>query len=211
MALHDYSIIGHRRSDIGRWLGAASVVIAPLLAWLIAWALRVVAHWPVLSSSIEGKMAAFTVSAGTIYGILYLIFNRWGWGWRFLDFVLRVPDLRGEWAVQGESLDLNNQIRFPWQGTLTISQRWDTIAVELKTAQSSSYSETASILIEPNGQAKLSYSYQNHPKIGEAELAKHQGFCELIFEKERTSAEGHYFNSLGRYSFGRLRLRKKSP
>jgi hypothetical protein len=69
-----------------------------------------------------------------------------------------------------------------------------------------SYSETASVLLKHDGAAKLSYSYQNHPKAGEPELQKHQGFCELTFDEARSSAEGHYFNSLGRYSFGRMQL-----
>jgi hypothetical protein len=204
MALHEYAIIGHRRSDIGRWLGVGSVLLAPILTSLITH----LSKWSILTSSAQGKMAAFTVSAGTIYGLLYALFNRSGWGWRLFDKVLRIPNLNGKWSVEGESLTLDNQVRFQWQATLSIIQRWDTIAIELETAQSSSSSETASVLIEPNGKAKLSYSYQNHPKIGQPELEKHQGFCELIFDTSRIAAEGHYFNSVGRYSFGRMKLQK---
>jgi hypothetical protein len=204
MAVHEYSIIGHRRSDVGRWLGAASVFLAPILTSIIT----SLSQWHVLTQSLQGKMAAFTLSAGTIYGALYLVFDRSGWAWRVFDKVLRIPDLRGNWEVTGESLNLDNAVRFHWSGTLNISQRWDTIAIELDTGQSASSSETASLLVQPNGKAKLSYSYQNHPKVGQAELEKHQGFCELIFDATRSSAEGHYFNSMGRYSFGRMQLQK---
>lgn len=82
------------------------------------------------------------------------------------------------------------------------------MAIELHNGPSSSYSEIASILVKHNNEAKLSYSYQNHPDAGEADLQKHQGFCELVFDPTCRSAKGHYFNSLGRYTYGRLTLKK---
>ena len=202
MTPHEYAIIGHKRSEIGRWLGAASVICAPLVTAAIAW----VGQWPMLTSSIQSKMVTFTISTGVIYAFLYWLFNRFGW--RLLDKVLGIPVLDGDWIVSGQSLDLDSNVRFEWNGTLSITQKWDRIAIELKTSQSSSYSETASILLKHDGEAKLSYSYQNHPRQGEAELHKHQGFCELIFDAKLLTANGHYFNSMGRITFGRMSLRK---
>ena len=37
MIAHEYAIIGHKRSEIGRWLGFASVVLAPIVTSLITW------------------------------------------------------------------------------------------------------------------------------------------------------------------------------
>jgi hypothetical protein len=200
MTAHEYAIIGHKRAEIGRWLGFASVLLAPILTSVFTWA----SSLPLLTTSIQAKMVAFTISTGVVYAALYWLFNRYVWRW--LNSVLDIPDLSGIWSVTGHSLTLEGELKFEWSGTLKISQKWDRIAIELKTDQSGSFSETASVLLKHDGAAKLSYSYQNHPKAGEPELQKHQGFCELTFDEVRRSAEGHYFNSLGRYSFGRMQL-----
>jgi hypothetical protein len=202
VTLHEYSIIGHKRSEVGRYLGLVSVALAPLITGAAAWA----AQLPFLTSSLRGKMLAFTISTGAVYALLYWLFNRYGW--RRVDKILGIPDLGGVWKIVGKSLTLEGEEKYPWTGTLSITQRWDRIAIELQTTQSTSHSETASVLLQPDGKAKLSYSYQNHPNMGEVELNKHQGFCELVFDPNRQSAEGHYFNSLGRYSIGRMKLSK---
>lgn len=201
MTPHEYSIIGHKRSEIGRWLGVASVVLAPVMTYFIIW----ISQLPFLMGS-QGKLSAFTVSTGIIYLVLYWVFNRYGWIW--LDKILNIPNLSGRWQVNGTTLNQDGTVRFNWNGELIISQKWDCIAIELKTGQSSSYSETASLLVKHDNEVKLSYSYQNHPRSGEAELQKHQGFCELIFNTSLNKVEGHYFNTLGRYTFGRMELTK---
>lgn len=200
MIAHEYAIIGHKRAEIGRWLGFASVMLAPAVTTVVTWA----SGWSVLMDSIQAKMGAFTLSTGLAYAGLYWMFNRYGWRW--LDKLLGIPDLSGKWTVVGKSMTLEGEVKFDWAGTLTITQKWDRIAIELKTSQSGSSSETASVLLKHDGAAKLSYSYQNHPQAGEPELQKHQGFCELTFDADRKGAGGHYFNSMGRYSFGRMHL-----
>lgn len=205
MTAHEYAIIGHKRSEIGRWLGFAAILLAPLATGLVTW----IAQWPLLTTSLQGKMVAYTVSTGVAYGVLYWIFNVYAW--RLVDKHLGIPNLSGTWQVVGKSMQLDGTVRFDWTGSLKITQNWDRIAIELTTSQSSSHSETASVLLKHDGEAKLSYSYQNHPKIGEPELQKHQGFCEFVFHGDGLRAEGHYFNSMGRYSFGRMLLSKTQP
>lgn len=200
MTPHEYAVIGHKRSEIGRWLGFGAVALAPIVTSVVTWA----SAWSILTTSLQAKMAAFTVSTGLVYASLYWVFNRYGWRW--LDKALGIPDLSGRWKVVGQSLELDGKVRFDWAGTIVITQKWDRIAIELKTAQSGSFSETASVLVKHDGAAKLSYSYQNHPRAGEPELQKHQGFCELTFDPQRKASQGHYFNSMGRYSFGRMEL-----
>lgn len=202
MTPHEYSIIGHKRSEIGRWLGIASVVLAPIVTYFIT----LVSKSNFLTASIQGKLSTFTISTGLIYLILYWLFNRYCWQW--LDQILHIPNLSGRWHVNGTTLNQDGTARFNWNGELVISQKWDRIAIELKTGQSSSYSETASLLVKHDNETKLSYSYQNHPRPGETELQKHQGFCELIFNAPNNEAESHYFNTLGRYTFGRMALTK---
>jgi hypothetical protein len=202
MAPHDYVILGHKRSEIGRWIGISSVFLAPLCTHILTWASQA----QFLTASVNGKLATMTVSTGLIYLALYWIFNRFGWRW--LDRFLRIPDLSGRWQVKGTTLNQDGITQFEWDGELVISQKWDCIAIELKTSHSRSYSETASLLTKHDDEIKLSYSYQNHPQAGEAQLQKHQGFCELIFDAPRGEAAGYYFNSFGRLTFGKMELTK---
>ncbi len=202
MTPHEYAIVGHKRSEIGRWLGVASVTLAPIITYATSWLPQLFN----LTTPIEEKLATFTISTGFTYLVLYWIFNRYGWRW--LDRYLQIPDLTGRWKIIGTTKEQDGSNQFEWQGELIVSQKWDRIAIELKTPQSSSYSETASLLVKHDGECKLSYSYQNHPRSGETELQKHQGFCELIFDASHSIADGHYFNSLGRYTFGHMTLTK---
>lgn len=202
MNLHEYTIIGHNRSEIGRWMGALSIIAAPLITQGLLW----LSQLPFLTSIIHEKIAIFTISTGSVYLCLYWLFNKYGW--QLLDSCLHIPNLNGKWQLTGLTKSLDGTTSHEWKGELTITQKWDRIAIELKTGQSSSYSETASILVKHDGECKLSYSYQNHPHVGEPELQKHQGFCELIFDVSGKKAEGHYFNSLGRYTFGQMKLTK---
>jgi hypothetical protein len=133
---------------------------------------------------LESWLAAFTGGTGLVYAVLYYLFDRWIW--RAATALLRLPNVGGKWHVRGRTL--NAQFP-PWEGELTITQTWERIAISLRTNQSSSSSETASILLARHGEAKFSYSYQNHPRPGEP-LQKRQGFCELIFDPGFTSASG---------------------
>lgn len=201
---HEYSIIGHNRSEIGRWIGILSVVLAPIITSFIIWASQAL----LLTASIQVQLPVFALSTGLIYLVLYWLFNRYGWRW--LDRILHIPDLNGRWQVNGITLNQDGTAQFNWNGELVISQKWDHIAIELKTSRSRSHSETASLLVKHDNETKLSYSYQNHPCSRETELKKHQGFCEVIFNESLEKAEGHYFNTLGRYTFGQIALTKIS-
>jgi hypothetical protein len=202
--LHEYTVIGHNRSEIGRWLGVASLILSPLLASALG--SLIVNNSINIPDGMKGNLASLTVSAALVYLCLYWIFNRYGWRW--LDRLLSIPNLSGQWLVTGETLNSDGTTKYDWKARVTITQYWDRIAIELRANQSSSYSDTASLLVKPDGEFKLSYSYQNHPQQGEAQLQKHQGFSELIFNANKKEATGHYFNSLGRYTFGRMKLIK---
>jgi hypothetical protein len=193
MTHHEYTIIGHPRAVVGRNIGTAAALIAPLLA---SWALELT----------KSTVAAVTITSGLVYGGLYWIFNKVLW--RYGGKLLKAPDLSGEWEVVGRTLQEDGSAKYNWNALITIVQDWDKICISLKTSRSSSYSETASIFVLPTGEVKLSYGYQNHPQPGQGELQKHQGACELTFDKGLISAEGHYFNTLGRVTVGKMTLTK---
>lgn len=202
---HEYSIVGHSRTSVGRYLGTvAAVVVSALTATGIG------------ISNLAGTIgvptwaqSAFSIpiSAGVTYWLVHLLFNRYGW--RILTWISQVPNVSGTWECSGQTMDDEGAVKFDWSGTVTISQSWEKIRVNLKTASSGSNSVTAALVPEPDKSWTLFYSYTNEPKIGEPELKRHSGYAELQFDPNITSAEGSYFNGRGRGTFGRMRLNRR--
>jgi hypothetical protein len=120
--------------------------------------------------------------------------------------LLKVPDLSGKWRCIGRTLNADGSTKHDWEGTVTILQSWDKLRVHLKTSHSGSNSITAALLYDEADGYVLLYHYKNDPHIGEPELRSHRGFAELLFAKDRQSAQGEYFNGHGRFTFGTMRL-----
>lgn len=207
MQPHEYSVIGHSRASIGRYLGVAAGLLASITAVLVTLGLDLVQKFGV--SNEAAKVLLFPVNATTFYLIGHLAFEKWVWRRKFVQTLLGVPDLNGEWDCQGETRDQDGNTTHCWHATVTINQTWEKIRVYLNTGQSSSRSKSASLLKEPGRGYVLMYSYQNEPKIGEPELRSHVGYCELLLNEELTTAEGDYFNNKGRITFGRMKLVRK--
>jgi hypothetical protein len=204
---HEYALLeGVNRAKVGRYLGLLAAGISGVIVFLLLAAVDLAKrlHIPVNLP----PTALSLVSAGTVFTALYWILDRYAWRWSWLGAVLGVPDLSGQWACEGDSLDQDGSTRYRWSGTVTIIQSWDKIRVRLKTAQSGSNSISAALICDKAEGYVLLYHYRNDPNIGEPELKSHRGFAELIFASDRQSAIGEYFNGHGRITFGRMRLRR---
>lgn len=179
MLAHEYSVIGHNRSTVGRYLGSVAAVIAAGSA-AAASALSGIAASVGLPIWVQHAVV-LPISASLAYAGVYWVFNRYGWkqACRLLQF----PDIDGAWDCEGRTLAEDGSVKFEWQGKVTISQNWEKIAVDLKTQQSGSYSISAALLPKANGSWLLLYSYRNEPRAGEPELNAHVGYCELLFAK----------------------------
>lgn len=193
--MHDYAIFGHDRAAIGRWLGVAAILIAGGVAQLTN-----------LLSNLTG-WEAFTkgsVTVGVVYLGLHWLFNKWGWKIPFF----KIPDLNGVRKIEGKTLDGN--VKYEWFADLDIEQTWKQVSINIKTSQSQSESYTATLLKRNGirGGWVLSYSYKNEPNLDQIhELNAHKGFCEIEFGKDLKSAEGTYFNSGGRKTYGLMSIK----
>lgn len=146
-----------------------------------------------------------------IFGLLYECFERWVWRWALLRRVgiVKVPDLNGEWRVEG-STSFNSGQRC--EGTATIKQTWSKISVCLETAESTSHSISASILLEQPGRITPSYEYRNEPKPGAAEtMHSHRGTAVLRLRGDGRELEGEYYSGRDRLNYGGLLFRRKEP
>lgn len=202
---HEYSIIGHSRSTIGRYLGALAAFIAAGSV-VASGAATGVAHWLGLSDWLS-HVTVVPISAAIVYPVAHWLFDRFAW--KYAGRVLNIADISGDWLCNGTTLSEEGTIKFTWQADITISQSWEKIHVTLRTRQSASHSVSAALIPEADGSWMLMYSYRNEPRAGEPDLNAHLGYCELRFSKSLRDAEGDYFNARGRGTFGRMQLTKK--
>lgn len=205
MTEHEYAILGgFSRAKVGRLIGSVAAGISSLCVFLlltvvdIARQLGMAANVPPIAFSLLG--------AAAIWAVLYLLFNRFVWRWKWVSRALRAPDIRGVYAVVGETLNSKGQVLHNWQGEMNISQSWDRIRVRLKTPASTSYSVTATLFFDPTDGYRLLYHYKNEPASGLPKLTSHRGFADILFNENLSAAEGEYFNGQGRFTFGRLSL-----
>jgi hypothetical protein len=206
MSTHEYALVGgFNRALIGRYLGTLAAIVSGVIVFLLLASVDL-AHRLGMSASLPPTVLSLA-SGMTVYAVLYWIFSRHAWRWRFLSRALGVPNLAGEWRCIGKTLNDDGTARFNWHGTVTITQNWDKIRVRLKTAQSGSHSIAAALLCDAENHTLL-YNYKNDPRIGETHLHSHRGFAELTFAKDGQTAEGEYVNGYGRKTFGSMQLER---
>ena len=206
MQTHEYSVIGHSRSHVGRYIGASAALLASITALLVMLGMDVAKHFGLSPGA--ATVIIFPLNATTFYFLGHWAFDTWMWRSTIFQKMMGVPDLNGDWICKGETKDDKGNVTYTWSATVTISQTWEKIRIYLTTGQSSSRSKSASLLKEPGIGYVLMYSYQNEPRIGEPELRAHGGYCELKLNEQLTVAEGDYFNNKGRVTFGRMKLER---
>ncbi|EMN7270064.1 pancortin-3 [Vibrio parahaemolyticus] len=197
--MHDYAVFGHNRATIGRWLGVTSVIVTGGLSSLFLWMQQET------GLEVFGKAV---ITTAVVYFILHWLFNKFVWKVPFFS----IPDISGIWSVRGETLTEDGDVKFNWTAEVDIEQTWEKISINLKTAQSSSSSYTATLGKKSGtkGGWILHYSYTNNPDSSQYhELNSHNGYCELIFDKTLHRGEAAYFNSNGRRTFGKMYLNKE--
>ena len=144
--------------------------------------------------------------AATIWAVLYVVFNRHVWRWRWISRAIKTPDVSGSYLVTGETLNGAGDTEHPWKGNLSVTQSWDRIRVQLKTEESTSYSLSAALFFDPADGYRLMYHYRNEPVAGATKLNSHRGFAEITFSDDLRTGSGEYFNGQGRFTFGRLNI-----
>lgn len=197
---HEYSVIGHSRSTIGRYLGTFVTIIVSLLP---AVGIGVSDALTQLGLPEWGKyFVVIPVTAGVIYSAVHWAFNKYGW--RPLSFFSQLPNISGEWSCSGTTIDDDDTVKFNWDGDITISQTWEKIRVRLETKSSISHSISVALIPEPDGCWMLMYSYKNEPKVGNKSLNAHIGYSEMRFHKKLSTAQGEYFTAKGRGTCGAM-------
>jgi len=205
---HEYSVIGHSRAVVGRYLGTVAAALAAAGAVAAAAFLR---WFDTLHTSVTvPDVVLWPVTAAAVFAVVLTAFDKLVWRWPLVRRFIGIPDLNGVWTVDGVTTGgAETPLGTGWTGEITISQSWERIWVHLRTPNSSSRSKAAALMREPGVGHCLMYSYRNEPRMGEP-MQAHVGYAELVFDESLSSADGEYFNSKGRVSFGRMNLKRKS-
>lgn len=206
---HEYSLLGGvNRALIGRYLTLLASAISGIAVFLLLSAEDLAKKYD-LPVNLP-PTALSLIGAGIVFALLYALFNKTVWKWRWAVKYLKVPDLSGEWHCTGTTLDIGGNPIRSWEADVYICQTWDKIRVRLKTHQSGSNSITAALVHDEADGYRLLYNYQNDPNPGEPELRGHVGSANLLFAKSLDCAKGDYFNGYGRPTYGRMELRRKN-
>lgn len=201
---HEYSVVGHSRVDMGRYLGIIAGVFSSLLALAVA-ALITLAKTEGLTLSSKIILPA---TSTVFYAIGYFVFDRYAWKWSWIQKIFNIPCLSGNWVCSGKTINELGAVVYNWDAKITIVQHWEKISVQIQTAQSRSYSVAASIIKNDNAGPILMYSYRNEPRGGEPELQAHFGYSEWHFSSDLKTATANYVNGGGRRTSGIMDITK---
>lgn len=201
---HEYSVIGHSRATVGRFLGIGAGLLSSFIAVIFLSAITYAEQWGFIHAR---AFWILPTTAAIFYTLGHLAFDKWAWRTWLIHFVLDVPDLRGKWICAGESINpITGAVEHEWSAVITISQSWEKIRIYSETTQSRSRSVAASIIKEEDIGYILMYSYRNEPLPGEPQLKAHYGYAEWQISSDRTMADAQYFNGGGRFTGGRMKI-----
>lgn len=208
MQEHEYVLMGGmNRAKIGRYLSMASASISAGLVFLLLAAVDL-ANSLGLPTNLPPAVLSL-VGAGTIFSVLYWVFDRHAWSWPPVAKLLKVPNLAATWRCEGKSLHSDGPVKFQWEGEIKIIQSWDKLRVRLKTKESGSNSIAAALTYDAADGYRLLYHYRNDPRMDRPELASHQGCAVITFAPDLKTGVGEYFNGGGRITFGTMQLTRK--
>lgn len=204
MRSHEYVLLdGISRAKIGRYLGMVAAAISAGIVYLVLRAIDLAGQYGLPVNLTPSVMSL--IGAGTVYLVLYWIFDRHIWRLTWVGKLLKVPDLQGKWSCEGVSYSGGGeQAPRNWVGTISIAQSWDRLRIRLTTDQSGSDSIVAAVMHDEAGGYRLFYNYRNDTRIDQQELNNHVGFCDMTVSADQRTAAGDYFNGRGRSTYGRM-------
>jgi hypothetical protein len=196
--MHPYTV-NSERLKIYILIGLVSALLTPL-------ANRAIIHH--IFSGLEPWVGAGP-SFGLIYGILFGIYNRYIWRWRWLSLfgLPTITNLSGKYeGTLISSYKTKTEIAL----TLEVVQTWTRLLVYIRTGtdSSESYSYMASLFEVDDKSSRLTYTYTNEPfsAIADADMQPHDGTARLGFRRDG-SVMGTYFNA--RMRIGTITLTKQ--
>ena len=138
------------------------------------------------------------ISAPAIYAILYICFDRKLWKMKYINKVLGIPNLNGQWMGKAKSsLGDNNEYTM----NLKVEQTWSKISfiAIFPDTNSKSESNCSSFFIEANGDKKIGFGFVNRSR--EVSSQQYDGYNILELDSEN-ELSGRYFNNRDNSALG---------
>jgi len=194
--MHPYSIDTQERKDVLLFLAIISIV----LSWSFYKVLD--SYHKTLPWYVENPSVLF------FYGLLFSVFDKWAWKIFRKIGIVKTPNLNGKWKGYLKSSFDEHSAEI--KATLEIFQDWTRIKIILNTDQSSSYSESASLVIKTPEGNYLSYQYINEPKQDAVKtMSIHRGTVILLFDEKEDTLIGEYYSGRDRQNFGSLYFKRE--
>jgi len=196
--MHSYASDSNDRR-IAPWvIGGIAVVVAFLFSAFVEWQKIKVPWW------VE------TPSIMSAYGIVYWLYNRYGWKWRLFGFRFsEIPDFSGTWFGELHSNHANGT---KIHSIVHIHQTWTNLCVKFESQTSRSYSVMAAVNVTPGPTEGLTFHYTNTPRHDATDtMQSHAGFNHLRLLPDGKTLEGDYFSGRGRQTFGSMKLVRIGP
>ena len=132
--MHDYSLDTPVRRYVHYGLALAAFTIPHAFTALTGYA-------------IPGNQFGYPISVGTTFTLLYLIFDHWAW--KKLHWILKIPNLAGDWHANGISSYPDPETGEPYKFNMhyTIKQTFSRIEVYGETDTSTSRSTPRSSMV----------------------------------------------------------------
>jgi len=198
--MQDFSMNRPNKNKIICTIALISVALSQLINSLIT-----------LAESEINYSFPFTIMASVIYAGLWILFDKILWNKWLFKYVSKTPDLNGVWFCDGlgkkhDDPNANNH----WQANIKIKQTFSEISIHMKTTSNTSQSISVGATIEKNSDDlyTLSYPYKNSLIKADSDMLAHDGFCQLVFDVKKQTADGYYYTNNNRKSFGGMNLKK---
>lgn len=146
------------------------------------------------------------LSPFAVFGVLFLIFNKWLWKVWPLSKLLDIPNFNGTWKGSGHSTFPGREGNYDI--LIKIKQTFTQLIVDAEFGSSYSESFVANVDNVNPLRAKLVYSYLNKPDGNATKTQnEHLGTVELFCTK-KNNLTGNYFTNREPQTKGKLELKK---
>lgn len=185
--MHDYLVKNTVRRRVNELLICGYLVVAFVMRFFVGNNLETKFKVPISSDKLLLlEMILSIVLPGISMGVVYWIYDKWGWRWRWVKRLHKVPDLNGQWKATIES-ELKKERKPVIE--MTIRQTWNKIQIYGQSEQGTETISDLAMVMEINGGISLGYSYWIHHK----NEPSYSGFNILRYENGKLY--GDYYSS----------------
>ena len=195
--MHGYDIPSHDRKLAYYIVG----IVASLAGICIGWIISTVSAYGLPVAAPSGV---------AIFGLAFLIFDKWVWRWKFLYSagIIPIPDLAGTWTVALKNSTDEQSI----SASMEIHQTYTRLKVRLNTNSSESISQMAFLTVVDPKCYKLRYEYLAEYSPPQGTVSRHYGVTSFTVTSDTASFKGpykgDYYTEQGRDTNGSVQIKR---